>query len=235
MMLLETAPILQSLIDWDTAMLLWLNGWHCDYFDNLIEMMTWKFTWIPFYVALAVFVYKHSTPKAALSFILFAVLLLAMNDQICSSLIRPMVGRLRPSNLDNPVSAMVHIVDGYRGGRFGFPSAHATNSWGLAFFVIYLFKHKILSMTMVIWALLVSYTRIYLGVHYVGDILAGLLLGLLNATIVYYLFKTIMRLRTEELRSVAMRESTPMLHLPSLVFMAEMLIMIALAFFVDPS
>jgi undecaprenyl-diphosphatase len=97
------------------------------------------------------------------------------------------VARLRPSNLQNPISDVVHVVNGYRGGNYSFPSAHAANSWGLAIFITMLFRNRWLSISMILWALLTCYSRMYLGVHYFGDLLIGMLIGCLGACIVYLL------------------------------------------------
>lgn len=86
-------------------------------------------------------------------------------------------GRLRPSNPENPLSEMVHIVGGYRGGSYGFPSCHAANSFALASFLILLFANRKLSLFIFAWAVLNSYSRVYLGVHYPGDLLVGAIIG----------------------------------------------------------
>lgn len=84
---------------------------------------------------------------------------------------------LRPSNPENPLSEMVHIVGGYRGGSYGFPSCHAANSFALASFLILLFANRKLSLFIFVWAVLNSYSRVYLGVHYPGDLLVGAIIG----------------------------------------------------------
>lgn len=89
----------------------------------------------------------------------------------------PEVCRLRPSNPANPLSEMVHIVGGYRGGSYGFPSCHAANSFALASFLILLFANRKLSLFIFAWAVLNSYSRVYLGVHYPGDLLVGAIIG----------------------------------------------------------
>lgn len=96
---------------------------------------------------------------------------------MCSSVIRPVVARLRPANLENPIVDMVYIVNGYRGGSYGFPSCHAANSFGLAMYVIFLCRKRWLSFFIVAWAILNCYTRIYLGVHYPGDLIVGAIIG----------------------------------------------------------
>ena len=115
-------------------------------------------------------------------------MVLLLTDAVSSHFIRPVVARLRPSNLENPISEMIHIVDNHRGGRYGFPSSHASNSWGLVFFVGLLLRRRVLTTFLACWALLLCYSRLYLGVHYPGDLLAGMLLGAVVASLVYYVF-----------------------------------------------
>ena len=85
------------------------------------------------------------------------------------------------------------IADGHRGGRFGFPSAHSGNAWAVAFFVAYLFRKRVLTWFLCAWALLVCYSRLYLAVHYPGDLLGGLVLAVVGATLVYWVFAKVSR------------------------------------------
>ena len=82
-----------------------------------------------------------------------------------------------PANPENPIVDLVHIVNGYRGGSYGFPSCHAANSFGLAMYVVFLFRKRWLSVFIITWAVLNCYTRIYLGVHYPGDLIVGGIIG----------------------------------------------------------
>ncbi len=102
----------------------------------------------------------------------------AIADQTCATLIRPVVERIRPANLANPIQPLVHIVDGYRGGVYGFPSCHAANSFTLAAFVAVFLANKKLNAVIFLWAVTNSYSRIYLGVHYPGDLIVGGLIGI---------------------------------------------------------
>lgn len=138
--------------------------------------------------------FRSFSLKVSLLCVLCIILVITCSDQITSTLIRPWVARLRPSQLANPISPFVYIVDGYRGGAFSFPSAHAANSWGLTSFMILLMRRRYLSLFLVFWALLTCYSRLYLGVHYPGDLLAGMFIGVLCASVIYFLFCFLLRL-----------------------------------------
>ncbi|MBO7601725.1 MAG: phosphatase PAP2 family protein [Bacteroidaceae bacterium] len=181
------------LINIDSDLLLWLNGAHNAFFDTFMMLFTGKFIWVPMYLALTYVLFRNMTPKQALMCLVAIALVIVIADQMSSSLIRHSVGRLRPANLENPISNMVHIVDGYRGGRYGFPSSHAANSFGLAFFLLYLLKRSPIPTFIILWAIVNCYSRIYLGVHYPGDILCGTLVGLVAATVVWFIYKKLTR------------------------------------------
>jgi undecaprenyl-diphosphatase len=100
--------------------------------------------------------------------------------------VKPLVGRWRPTH-DPVIGTMVDVVDGYRGGRYGFFSAHAANTFSIAVFFCWLIRSRILSIALVIWSFTNCWTRLYLGVHFPGDILVGLLWGGTVGTAVYFL------------------------------------------------
>ena len=181
------------LINIDSDLLLWLNGAHNAFFDTFMMLFTGRFIWVPMYLALTYVLFRNMTPKQALMCLVAIALVIVIADQMSSSLIRHSVGRLRPANLENPISNMVHIVDGYRGGRYGFPSIHAANSFGLAFFLLFLLRRSPIPTFIILWAIVNCYSRIYLGVHYPGDILCGTLVGLVAATVVWFIYKKLTR------------------------------------------
>ncbi len=115
--------------------------------------------------------------KAALCYVAAIALIITFADQMCSSIIRPVVARLRPSNPESPIVDMVYIVNNYRGGSYGSPSCHAANSFGLAMYVVFMFRKRWLSIFIIVWAFCNCYTRVYLGVHYPGDLLVGGIIG----------------------------------------------------------
>ena len=179
---------LQTLVNSDTGLFLFFNGMHNTFFDYFMSAYSGKWVWIPMYVAIWYVMLRNFHWRVTLCCMLALALVITFADQACASWIRPYVERLRPSNPDNPLTEMVHIVNNYRGGRYGFPSCHAANTFGLAFFIFYLFRKRWLTVFMMAWALLTCYSRVYLGVHYPGDLLAGALVGWMGAYLVYRLF-----------------------------------------------
>ena len=173
----------------DTSVFLALNGLHSAFFDPFMMMATGRFTWVPFYVALAVMLWLRYGWRRTLVLLIMVALVITLADQICASWLRPMLQRLRPAHPDNPLSPMVVTVDGYRGGHYGFPSSHGANAFALALFLSLVYRQRLLTWTVYVWALLHVYTRIYLGVHYPGDILVGALLGSAVAAAVYLLYR----------------------------------------------
>lgn len=220
--------ILSFLKALDTNATLFINGMHCGYLDNFMMIYTGRFIWIPLYLSLLVVMLRNFPLRVNIVCILFSILLVTINDQVTSSLIRPLIGRLRPSNLMNPISAYIHVVDGYRGGRYGFPSAHAANCFGAAIFVYYVFRRSVLSKVFAAWAILMCYSRVYLGVHYVGDVVLGCILGWINASIVYFIFRWSMRKTTDTFKP---KLNSCQLYAPSMVCGIEVAAMLVVSIF----
>lgn len=186
---------ISMLNEWDTQLLLLINGGNSPFMDTFMYAYSGKLVWIPLYVALAFVLFRNLSWRMALACLAGVALTITVADQVGASLIRPCVERLRPSNLDNPVSEYVHIVNGYRSGRYGFPSCHAANTFGLAFYLMFVVRRRMLTWFMMAWAVLTCYSRAYLGVHYPGDLLAGALLGLGAAALMYVLLTRVCRYR----------------------------------------
>lgn len=169
----------------DQTMLQTCNAAHTGFTDLFMWYMSDRWVWTPLYLTVIMLVFrKYRTPGSFVCLLLMG-LMIALTDQACASIIRPAVARLRPSNPDNPVSVTLHFVNGYRGGRFGFPSCHAANSTAFAVCSALLLRDRRFTAIITTWALLVSYSRVYLGVHYPGDILGGILAGCLAGALCY--------------------------------------------------
>ena len=196
----------------DAEALLAINSWHTAFLDPFMKMASARLVWIPFYLSILYVLWRARGWKATLGIALLIGLLITLADQSCATLIRPYVQRLRPTNPDNPLSQFVTVVDGYRGGSYGFPSCHASNTFALAVFLTFITRNRLIIITMFLWAVLNCYSRMYLGVHYPGDILAGALLGTLCAFLVYALFRLALRRLRHPLPAPI--PASPALYLP---------------------
>ena len=170
--------MIEYLSSLDNQLMLLLNGYHTGFMDRAMMMFTGRFIWIPMYIALFVVLVRTFRGRTLIFYLIGIALTITLADQLCATVIRPLVGRLRPSNLENPLSQFVYIVNSYRGGAYGFPSCHAANSFALAAFVTLVFRNRLISYVVVSWAIVNSYSRLYLGVHYPGDLLVGAVIGI---------------------------------------------------------
>lgn len=168
---------MQTLLDLDKKILLFLNSLNHPVLDQIMYYSTGTFFWLPLYLFLIFLIYKNYR-KETWFILLGAAVTIILADQITTSLMKPFFARLRPSQ-DPSLQNLVHLVNGYKGGLYGFASSHAANTFGTALFIWLVVRPFYKGVGWIfVWAIFMTYTRIYLGVHYPGDILAGAAIGL---------------------------------------------------------
>lgn len=184
---------METLIELDKQLLLLLNGSDSLFLDTLITVLTNAKTWIPLYLSLFYVVMKSNSSVARILMVVAAAgLCVLLAGTVDDTIVKPLVARWRPAR-DPEIGLLVDTVNGYRGGRYGFFSAHASNTFSIAVFFSLLMRQRLFTVAMVSWSLVNCWTRLYLGVHYPGDILGGLLVGTMAACIAYYMLYPIGR------------------------------------------
>ncbi|NOR76790.1 MAG: phosphatase PAP2 family protein [Draconibacterium sp.] len=174
---------LQNILELDQELFLYLNSFHNNFWDTIMLMVTRKETWAPLYLIIIFYVVKNYRNKSIL-ILLFMGLTILASDQI-SVLIKESVQRLRPVH-EPAIADIVHNVF-RKGGLHGFVSSHATNMFAIFIFTTRIFKNRNYFFLMLAWAVIISYSRIYIGVHYPIDILGGAFLGWLLGFVFYKL------------------------------------------------
>jgi undecaprenyl-diphosphatase len=184
--------MLEWLLEADTTAFLLLNGLHTTWLDSLMMFLTAELSSLPLYLLLLWLAYQKLTKRNLGACLLAVAMVIALADQTTSALMKPYFQRLRPSHEVN-LASKIHLVkdskgDFYRGGKYGFASSHAANTFAVALFFFLLFGKQARFRGLFIWAFLISYTRIYLGVHYPLDIICGALVGMAWAWLFFRLF-----------------------------------------------
>lgn len=194
----------EKILPYERNLFLWLNDYHTEYWDTFMWIYSGKLIWLPLVVAaLAIFVYKIKW-KEAVVLLLCAGLIGILCDYFSAQVIKPYFERFRPTHHPD-FHEFVETVRGYRGGRYGFISNHAANGFGIVTFTALLFRYKYFTLTIVLWATLTAYSRVYLGVHFISDVVGGAIWGVFAGSLVYYIYLTsrqyILKVPKEELKT----------------------------------
>ena len=184
--------MIETLNAYDKEIMLFLNYDGGVWLDNFWYLFSGKFTWVAAYVVILLYIFFSCKTEKSRWFafivnVICIALVITLADQISSGLIKNLVERPRPSHSD--IEGMLHYVNDYKGGKFGFVSSHAANTIGLALWLCLLFRARFFQFILILWSLLTCYSRIYLGVHYLGDILGGLCVGIFSAIFIHWIYR----------------------------------------------
>ena len=197
-LLLSAEGFGSELIELDKQWLLAVNGSDSLFLDRVGHVLTTALTWLPLYLSLFYIVLRNNENfRKVLCVLAGAGLCVLLAGTVDDLIVKPTVARWRPTR-DPEIGLLVDIVDGYRGGKYGFFSAHAANTFSIAIFFCWLIRCRLLSIALVIWSFTNCWTRMYLGVHFPGDILVGLTWGLIVGTFAYYFYYRLTRKITSQ-------------------------------------
>jgi len=180
--------MLDKILPYEEKLFFLINGSHSDFWDNVMWLYSRLKVWLPLAILIIINIIYKKNWKQWLIVLLAIVLLFILCDQISSHIIKPLIARLRPTHFPG-IMEHVRILYNYSGGIYGFISGHATNSFGFALFTALLFRNKFYSITIFVWATVMAYSRVYLGVHFISDIVGGMIVGLVIGFIVYKMYK----------------------------------------------
>ena len=187
--------MLERELQWERNLFFFLNGSDSPLWDSFFYFYSYKWTWIPFYLCLLfVVIYRKNRTefrndwKEMLGVIVCVIIVITLCDQIASGICKPLFQRFRPTHHPD-FQDLVKTVFDKRGGKYGFISGHAANTFGLATLMALLFRNRLFTFTLFLFAALTAYSRIYLGLHFVSDVVVGALVGILLGYAVYKLYR----------------------------------------------
>jgi undecaprenyl-diphosphatase len=171
----------------DTQLFLFLNSHHSPFWDTVMYALSGRVIWAPLYLAILIYLgFKYK--RKFYIIVLFIILAITLSDQVSVQLFKNIFHRLRPSH-EPSIMGIVHLVKGERGGLYGFVSSHASNCFNVALLSLMFIKKRWYTISILLWASVIGYSRIYLGVHYPGDVFCGAILGAFIGWGIYKLYE----------------------------------------------
>lgn len=194
--------MLEYLLELERNAFLWINGTHTSFFDVLLWPFVGVLIWCPLLFVPLYFAWKRK--KNWIPAVISCALIPILCTVISNNVFKPFFTRFRPTTHPSFMDAVTLVNDYTAGGLYGFVSGHTTNAFGFAILSLLLVKNKIYTILILLWAVLMAYSRIYFGVHFISDVIGGLIVGTLLAVLVYFLYKYISK------RFFCIKEKYPM-------------------------
>lgn len=179
--------MVEKILTYERDLFFMLNGSDSPFLDRFMWLYSGKAVWLPLAAFILVVLLYKKNWRESLFILLAIVLVITLCDQFASHVCKPIFTRFRPTHHPDFMDQVKTVFD-YRGGRYGFISSHAANAFGFATFMSLLFRYRLFTWTIFFWAALTAYTRVYLGVHFISDIVPGAVAGIFFGWIVYWLY-----------------------------------------------
>jgi undecaprenyl-diphosphatase len=179
----------------DTEALLWIQSFHSPFWDEVMFYISGKLIWFPLYTVLIVALWRKYHRQFWIP-LLAVVLAVVTSDMIASWVFKPTVKRFRPSH-EPALVEQLHLVKNNRGGTYGFFSSHAATTFAIAVFFVLVFNDRKAIYGLLFWASMVSLSRVYLGLHYPGDIAAGIFCGTVVGFSFFFLTQNFLKRKEE--------------------------------------
>ena len=186
--------MLESLISFDKIVTLAINGSSNLYLDNLALAISSTWVWLPLALVLLYVLIRSNDLSGIFLCVAALALCITLADQGASTICKPLFERFRPTQ-DPSMMYQVDVVNNYRSGLYGFISSHAANTFAVAVFLSRIVNYKRLRICLYSWALLNCWSRVYLGVHFFGDVLVGGCYGALIGFCISCFFHRVQRRR----------------------------------------
>lgn len=179
--------MVEKILAYERDLFFMLNGSDSPFLDRFMWLFSGKAVWLPLAAFILIILLYKKKWKESILILLGIVLVVTLCDQFASHVCKPIFTRFRPTHHPDFMDQVKTVFD-YRGGRYGFISSHAANAFGFATYMSLLFRYRLFTWTIFLWAALTAYTRVYLGVHFISDIVPGAIAGVFFGWLVYWLY-----------------------------------------------
>ena len=179
--------MVEKILAYERDLFFMLNGSDSPFLDRFMWLFSGKAVWLPLAAFILIILLYKKKWKESILILLGIVLVVTLCDPFASHVCKPIFTRFRPTHHPDFMDQVKTVFD-YRGGRYGFISSHAANAFGFATYMSLLFRYRLFTWTIFLWAALTAYTRVYLGVHFISDIVPGAIAGVFFGWLVYWLY-----------------------------------------------